>query len=263
VFLKVVLAFLHDLKFNHKVMKNLYILAAVLFVFSSQAQAATLWSQAPGSSLLFQSSLGTNPHDQYAWDNFKLNFDQFITGIEWSGAYDSSLSNNTQVDSFTVSIWASNFYNDGSPAQPDLNGINTDTNYQGKLATMTIAAADANQISQGNYYNYSYTFTPDEIFAFNSDINKAGDEFTGRDFWIEIYANQTGTPNWSLWSGIGGDNYLFRQAYLGNGDMNWDHPSADSAFTLNTIDAVPLPASIWLFLSAVSGILLISKKSKQ
>jgi hypothetical protein len=175
--------------------------------------AVIIYSQPPKSSGgLFQSSRnpGGTDSDQYVWDNFALQASSgtAITDIQWRGGYQSG--SGTVLD-FTIAIYPST----AGGTQPDVTHAPL-VQYQ--------ASGNAGETlvgTVGGIAMYDYHFTLPTAFQATA----------GMTYWVQIEALQNGVPDWGLAVGTGGDNKHFRGMAV-VGDIHYDAPAGDAAFTL-------------------------------
>jgi hypothetical protein len=149
--------------------------------------------------------------DQYAWDAFKFAQNQTLTVITWTGAYDPErLGSGGGVVAFVVDIYASS----AGGSQPDLG--------RGPIMHHEIngTAGEAKGSVIAGVQTYHYAFILPKPF-----------EAAGQTkYWLQIEAQQPGSPDWGLAAGTGGDGVYFRRI-PGQGE-NYQLVTGDVAFAL-------------------------------
>lgn len=149
--------------------------------------------------------------DQYAWDAFTFGQNQVITEITWTGAYDPAwLGSGGGVDAFVVDIYASS----AGGLQPDIG--------RGAIAHHEISgnAGEAKAAVVAGVQTYRYGFVLPKPFEAGMQTK----------YWLQIEAQQPGSPDWGLAAGTGGDGVYFRRI-PGQGE-NYQLVSGDVAFAL-------------------------------
>ena len=195
-----------------------------VFAVSPSTQAATLFGQAVGSG-----AIPSDVDSPNIWaDNFSLTSDSTITDVLWNGIYYNT--GTPQVaDAFTIA-----FYNDNSGSV-------------GSLAGSFNVGNNVNRTDTGS--NYSAAI---DIFSYSTGIS-GGLALAAGDYWVSIFNDTTSdtddTWDW-LWSGDGDTK---SSAYSNTGSF-WGASGVDLAFALEgSVSAVPLPATLPLFASALAG----------
>jgi hypothetical protein len=180
----------------------------------------------PNGGLLQSSWWSPNegPFDHYVWDNFTLESAQVISEIHWRGGYDPARGGSGgPVSDFTVAIFAS------IPAgtQPDVANPPMVQYQTGGKAGETLAG------TFGGVAMYDYAFVLPVPFPAAAGVK----------YWLYIVAPQSGTPDWGLSAGTGGDGGYYHRIHQ-DGDVFQSMPG-DAAFSLFAAGAAPsrTPAS--------------------
>jgi len=150
-------------------------------------------------------------------DNFTLNSNTTITGIEFTGIYGNSVVN----DIFEIELYMDN------GGMPELNSFLT------TQLTNTQRTATGDVIVTATQSFDLFSYTADLTAAINLDANT--------DYWIRI-ANDTNGEFWN-WAALssGNDGIYFRN----DTDPDWTFFNSDMDFTLIGTTSIPEPSSIF------------------
>jgi hypothetical protein len=192
----------------------LFLLVSGSLLFRITAQVPTpLFIQPPATGGgFFQSSSNGTDNDQYVWDDFTLTSAATIAEIGWFGVFDPAKSGSGgPVTDFQVSIYASI----AGGAQPDVVSTPLMQARTGGNAGET----PAGQSGGTTQYLYYYILPA----AFHAD--------SGKKYWLQIEAFQSGVPDWGIAAATGGSNSHFRR--MSNGvDFFYQAVPGDLAFIL-------------------------------
>jgi len=202
-----------------------FLISAGAVIFSSIARTPPLAavSQGPDSSGgFYQSSSNGSDYDQFVWDDFTVPATTTIARIDWFGVFDpAKFGSGGPVTDFHIALYAS------IPAgtQPDIvNAPLADYRTGGNAGETAVG-----QFKGTTGYKYSYVLPT--LFMADS----------GKKYWLQIEAMQSGIPDWSIAAGLGGNGSHFRR--ISNaGDMFYQTVAGDAAFMLfsqATATAVP------------------------
>jgi hypothetical protein len=183
---------------------------------SAAVEPVLVYSQPPNpdgglilSSQRVPEGRGTN---QWAWESFSLDTVETITEVHWRGAYDPTRrGSGGPVRNFKVDIYPS------IPAgsEPDVA--------KGPLIRFEVGGnaneTPAELVGDVQMYDYSFTLpVPFEAAAFTP-------------YWVQIEAQQAGTPDWGLSKGVRGDSQHFRRI-LGDSSNIYQYAPGDAAIDL-------------------------------
>jgi hypothetical protein len=192
----------------------------------------TVYSQPPNpAGGFFQTSQAIpdgSDSDRIVWDAFVLPRAAVITEIRWRGAYDPALAGSGgPVSDFSVAICASII----GGGQPDV------------VATPLVELStgdNAGETSAG-------TAGGAAMFDYHVVLPMPFVAAARTRYWLRIVASQTGTPNWGIAAGTGGDGtHFLRLHYFGG--QQYRNSSGDTSFTLL---AAPTPTANRYYLPAV------------
>ena len=193
-------------------------------VFASTIYSQPLVGNDPQSSHV---DAGVNDGSVWVYDDFTPQQSGAVSNITWQGS--------VQLNSgFTIKVLSP------LPKTPD-------TVAPGKVVAMIQVTGKAGQTADamGN-----------GLYDFHVDLTNSFNLTAGQIYWISIYS--TGSSDWTWSNGSGGNNFAMN--YTLGGSNQWQPQGADRAFSLN---AVPVPGTVWLFGSGLIGLLsFISRKNK-
>ena len=199
-----------------KILQTVSLFMLVIGTVISQALAQVplpLLAQPPNpAGGFFQSSSNGTDYDQFVWDDFTLSSAATIVEIGWFGVFDPAKSGSGgPVTDFQVAIYASI----AAGTQPDVTNPPLLTNRTGGNA----GQVPVGQFGGATRYLYYYILpTP-----FHAD--------SGKKYWLQIEAFQSGVPDWGIAAGTGGDGSHFRR--MSNGvDFFYQAVPGDAAFIL-------------------------------
>ena len=183
---------------------------------ASALAAATdvVYNQPPNpNGGIFKSSLiepNGSSSDEWVWDDFRLDWPQAITEIQWRGGY--KFGSHSPVIGFTLKIYPTNQTGyEPDVAHPPLESYQLSDN-AGETAADVLGGVQT--------YDYHYILpVPFQAAA-------------GTKYWVQIEASQQSAalaPDWGLSAGLGGDNHHFRKCC---NEGLYQTITGDTAFTL-------------------------------
>lgn len=216
-------------------------LLAASLLFSSAAQAATIFSQTPVNQTGQLSDLDYSFGIHQA-DNFVLTSDETVLSVSWRGLYSQSVPTDGNppnsplaTDDFTIS-----FYSEGGNGLP-----------QTLLQSFSVGNP-ATRIDTG------LDSASSDIYEYTANLGTGISLTVGIDYWISIVADTTTDLN-DDWFWVGcitceggvipplGSSATLNTAF----QPDWVGNRAEYYFELSNSNVVPVPAAIWLFGSAL------------
>lgn len=201
-------------------------------VEDSASVLAVVYSQPPNPAGGLLPSSVRDPDggatDQWVWDSFVLGTASPISEVRWRGAYDPTrFGAGGPVRDFTVEIYPSN----PAGSQPDV--------VHPPLAHYAVGgnAGETPADVLGGMQTYDYRFILPAPFQ----------AAAGTKYWVQIEALQSGTADWGLVKGTGGNGQHF-QKVTGNSSIVYQTAPGDAAFTL----LAPGLGGHWSYLPSVS-----------
>jgi hypothetical protein len=192
---------------------------ATLVEDSAAVEPVLVYSQPPSSDGgLIPSSLRVpegSGKNQWAWESFSFETTQTINEVRWRGGYDPAWrGSGGPVRNFKVDIYPSIPLG----SEPDVA--------KGPLIRFEVGGnaneTPAETVRGVQMYDYSYTLpVPFEAAAFTP-------------YWVQIEAQQAGTPDWGLSKGTRGDAQHFRRI-LGDSSNVYQTATGDVAIDLLTL----------------------------
>jgi len=198
---------------DRRVRALLLIAFALLPLLAGSARATVIYEQPHNGTGTIYRSCWSDPdgtvYDEVLWDGFQLASSQAITEIHWRGGHDPAYAPWGQpVIDFRVEIFPSI----GAGTQPDV--------VAGPLCEYQ-SPGNCGETPAGTFggvamYDYHYTLpSPFQAAA-------------GVRYWVHIYANQGGIPDWGFAAATGGNGSHFRKT-----EYMYQMISGDAAFSLH------------------------------